>query len=76
MTVKLPRVADTVDEVIVSQWLVGVGSPVEAGAGLMLVETDKAMVEVPSPVSGTLVEALVEVNEEIRTGARLAVVDS
>lgn len=76
MTVKMPRAADTVDEFIVSEWVVPVGSPVVAGDPLMRVETDKALVEIPSPVSGTLVEQLAAIDDEITTGQPIAVIES
>lgn len=76
MTVKMPRVADTVDEVIISEWLVLPGDMIAAGAPILRVETDKALVEVPSPVAGRLAEQLVNVNDEISTGTPIAVVES
>jgi pyruvate/2-oxoglutarate dehydrogenase complex dihydrolipoamide acyltransferase (E2) component len=42
---------------------------------LLRVETDKALVEVPSPVAGTLVEQLVALEDEIDIGAPIAVID-
>lgn len=75
-TVKLPKVADTGDEVAVEEILVAVGDSVGQGDPLLAVETDKAVVEVPSPVAGTVVEVLVSVGDEIRTGDRVAVVDA
>ena len=71
-TVKMPRVADTVDEVVIVEWLVEVGASVLAGDVLMRVETDKALVEVPSPVAGTLTAQLVEVDDEVVTGTLIA----
>ncbi len=76
MTVKMPRAADTVDEVMVSEWVVAVGAAVAAGDPILRVETDKALVEVPSPVAGTLVEQLVAVDDEIATGTPIAVIES
>lgn len=75
-TVKLPRVADTVDEVVVVEWLVEVGDTVTAGDALVNVETDKAVVQIPSPVGGVLREQLVAVDNEIKTGAAVAVVET
>lgn len=72
----MPRAADTVDEVMVSEWLVPPGSVVGPGQSLMTVETDKALVEVPCPVAGTLVEQLVAVDDEITTGTPIAVIES
>lgn len=76
MTVKMPRAADTVDEFVVSEWLIPVGAAVSAGDPLMRVETDKALVEIPSPVAGTLVEQLVAVDDEVSTGNPIAVIES
>ena len=76
MTVKMPRAADTVDEVMVSEWVVAVGAAVAAGDSILRLETDKALVEVPSPVAGTLVEQLVAVDDEIATGTPIAVIES
>lgn len=74
-TIKLPRVAETVDEVIVSEWLVDQGDVVAQGQTLMRVETDKALVEVPCPVDGVVVEKLVHVDEEISTGHPILIVE-
>jgi len=75
-TVKLPRVAETVDEVVISEIEVEVGAVVAAGDVLMRVETDKALVEVPSPISGTVVELLVSVDDEVPTGQPIIVIES
>lgn len=74
-TIKLPRLAEMTDEVIVLEWLCDVGATVEAGNPLMLVETDKVDTEVPSPVGGILVEQLVRPGQEISTGRAIAIVD-
>jgi len=72
VTVKLPRLGETVDEVIVMEWAVAVGENVAEGGALLRVETDKAVVEVPSPVAGQLVEQLVHDGDEITTGVPFA----
>lgn len=76
MTVKMPRAADTVDEVMVSEWAVAPGAAIAAGDPLIRVETDKALVEVPSPVAGVLIEQLVSVDDEITTGTPIAIIES
>jgi len=76
MTVKMPRAADTVDEFVVSEWLVEPGATVAAGDPIMKVETDKALVEIPSPVAGTLLEQLVSIDDEVSTGDPIAVIES
>ena len=74
--VKLPRVADTVDEVVVIEWVAAVGDELGVGDGLVTVETDKTTMEIPSPVAGVLVEQLVAVEDEIETGTAIAVIDA
>ncbi|MEN8112894.1 MAG: biotin/lipoyl-containing protein [Actinomycetota bacterium] len=74
-TIKMPRVSDTVDEVLVVEWMVGAGDVIEAGATIISVDADKAVVEVPSPVAGTVLELLVEVDDEVTTGSPIIVVE-
>jgi len=74
--VKLPKVSDSVDEVLVLQWLVDVGSQVSANDLLMRVETDKVDVEIPAPVAGTVSEILVAEGVEVSTGTAICVIDT
>ena len=48
--------------------LAKVGERIAIGQSLLLVETDKANVEIPSPFAGTVVDILVSVGEEVATG--------
>jgi len=73
--VKLPRLGDTTQSVLIAEWIVGVGETVAYGDPLLLVETDKITTEVPSPVAGIVVEHLVQVQEEIDVGAPLCIID-
>ncbi|WP_420638297.1 biotin/lipoyl-containing protein [Candidatus Poriferisocius sp.] len=74
-TVKLPKMGDTTEEVVILQWLAEVGDTVAVGDELLEVETDKVDADVPSPVSGTLVEQLVAVDDEITIGTPIAIID-
>jgi pyruvate/2-oxoglutarate dehydrogenase complex dihydrolipoamide acyltransferase (E2) component len=74
--VKLPQLGDTTQEVLITEWLRDVGDEVESGTVLMMVETDKAIAEVPSPVAGRLVEQLVSVDDEISVGTHICVIES
>lgn len=69
--VVLARLGETVDEVVVLEWLVDEGDPVTAGDTLMRVETDKIDVDVESPYTGVVVERLVAEDDEVRTGSAL-----
>ena len=75
-TAKMPKVADSVDEVYISEILVAPGTVVQAGDPLMLVETDKASVEVPSPVSGTVITVLVIIDQAVSTGAPIVEIET
>ena len=75
-TIKMPRVGDTVDEVYLVAWKKNVGESVVKGESLMEVETDKATVEVPSPIDGTIVELLFAEGAEIKTGEPIVICES
>ena len=47
--VKLPKLAETTDMIVVEEWLVAEGDTVAEGQALASVETDKALVECPAP---------------------------
>lgn len=74
--VKLPRLGETVDEVVVMEWEAKVGDSVQAGDVLLRVETDKAIVDVPSPVTGRLLAQLVAEGDEVSTGTVVAQLES
>ena len=72
---KLPDVGEGVAEGEIVEWLVEEGDPVSEDQPVAEVETDKAVVEVPSPVNGTVQQihydagAIVPVGEVIVTFA-------
>lgn len=70
-TVKLPRLGETADEAEIVEWLCEVGQVVREGDVLASVETDKVVSELPSPVSGTIIEILIPVDLEIEVGTAL-----
>ncbi|NQV97724.1 MAG: hypothetical protein HQ486_08010 [Acidimicrobiaceae bacterium] len=72
--VNLPRLGDTVDEVVVLDWLVSVGSQVSQGDPLVRVETDKVEVDVESPWSGVVEEILVNIGDEVTTGSPICLI--
>ena len=74
--VKMPKLGENVDEVLVLEWTVSVGDVVAAGDSLMTVETDKVEAELPSPVSGTVVELLVEIDDEVSVGTPVCTIDT
>ena len=75
MDVEFPRLADTLVEGIVKQWLKAVGDPVRKGEPLFEVETDKVNTEVESPYAGVLAEILVPEGDVAQVGQVLARLD-
>jgi len=61
----MPRQGQTVESCIIAAWKKQPGDPVAAGDVIAEVETDKAVVEVESPVSGVLVEHLYPVGADV-----------
>lgn len=66
--VKLPEVGEGIDSGTVVGVLVSVGDSVEVDQSLLELETDKAVVEVPSSAAGTVKEIHVKENEEAQIG--------
>ena len=69
--IKLPDVGEGVAEAEVVEWHVKVGDTVLEDQVLAAVMTDKATVEVPSPVAGTVVALGAEVGATLAVGAEL-----
>ena len=74
-TLKMPKVGDAVDEVVISEIHVQVGASVAEGQTLFVVETDKTQVEVPAPFAGTVVEIRIAKGDDVRTGAPTMVLE-
>jgi 2-oxoglutarate dehydrogenase E2 component (dihydrolipoamide succinyltransferase) len=74
--VTMPALGESVTEGTVTRWLKSVGDEVAADEPLLEVSTDKVDTEIPSPVSGTLLEITVNEDETVDVGAQLAVIGS
>ena len=72
---KLPDVGEGVAEGELVSWLVEVGDPVEEDQPVAEVETDKALVELPSPVDGTVRELRAEEGEVVPVGTVIITFD-
>ena len=71
----MPRMGQSMDEGRVLHWLKEVGAEVKRGEVIAEIETDKAVVEMETFVSGTLVEVIVPEGELVSTGTVIAYVD-
>jgi len=72
---KLPDVGEGVSEGEIVQWLVDEGDSVEEDQPVAEVETDKAIVEVPSPVDGTVRDINAEEGEMVPVGTVIITFD-
>jgi pyruvate/2-oxoglutarate dehydrogenase complex dihydrolipoamide acyltransferase (E2) component len=57
--VRMPKLADTLVEGTLGQWLKGVGETVSRGEPLASIETDKVSTQLTSPADGTVLELLI-----------------
>ena len=71
----LPKMGESVAEATVTNWLKNVGDVIDAEESVVEVATDKVDSEVPSPVSGTLVKILVDVNGVAEVGSPIAIIE-
>lgn len=63
--VRMPKLADTLVEGTLGQWLKHVGDTVGQGEALASIETDKVTTELTSPAAGTLLEVLIPEGETV-----------
>ena len=73
-SVEMPELGESVTEGTITQWLKSVGDTVEADEPLLEVSTDKVDTEVPSPVSGTLLEIKAEEDDTVEVGDVIAII--
>ncbi len=74
--VTVPSVGESITEVFVGAWLKQPGDAVKRDDPLVELETDKATVEVPSPVDGVLAEQLFGVGDAAQVGDVIARVEA
>ena len=71
--VKIPQIGESVTEVTLSSWLVSDGDFVEEGDNIAEIESDKANMELPAEVSGTI-KISAEEGDELKIGAVIATI--
>ena len=72
---KLPELGENIEQGDLVRLMVSPGATVNAGESVMELETDKAVVEVPSSVSGTVQEIRVKEGDKIKVGQVIFTVD-
>ncbi|WP_380785439.1 dihydrolipoamide acetyltransferase family protein [Sphingomonas sp. R86521] len=75
-TFKLPDIGEGISEAEIVAWHVAIGDRVEEDQGLADMMTDKATVEMESPVSGVVIELAGEVGDQVSIGAALVVIET
>src|SRR3972149_12257051 len=74
-TLTMPVVGETVTEGTVERWLKKPGDHVDKYEPIVEINTDKVDVELPSPVTGTVKELLVEEGAVVAVGTPLAIIE-
>ncbi|MED5514959.1 MAG: pyruvate dehydrogenase complex dihydrolipoyllysine-residue acetyltransferase [Pseudomonadota bacterium] len=72
--VTVPDIGD--DEVEVTEIMVAVGDTVEEEQSLLSVEGDKASMEVPAPMAGTVKEIKIATGDKVKTGSLIFVFET
>ncbi|MFD1035291.1 dihydrolipoamide acetyltransferase family protein [Sphingomonas hankookensis] len=73
---RLPDIGEGISEAEIVAWHVAVGDRVEEDGRLADMMTDKATVEMESPVAGTVVELAGEPGDQVAIGATLVVIET
>jgi 2-oxoglutarate dehydrogenase E2 component (dihydrolipoamide succinyltransferase) len=72
----LPKMGESVAEATIIKWNKNAGDYIEADEAVMEIATDKVDSEVPSPVSGKLIQQLCSENEVVQVGAVIAIIET
>jgi 2-oxoglutarate dehydrogenase E2 component (dihydrolipoamide succinyltransferase) len=72
---KLPQMGESVAEATLTTWLKEVGDTIELDEAVFEIATDKVDSEVPSEVEGVLLEKLFQVDDIIKVGQTVAVIE-
>jgi len=73
---RLPDIGEGISEAEIVAWHVAIGDRVEEDGRLADMMTDKATVEMESPVAGTVVELAGEPGDQVAIGATLVVIET
>jgi len=73
---KLPELGENIDQGDLVRLMISPGASITEGQAVMELETDKAVVEVPSSVSGTVHEIRVKEGEKVKVGQVIFTVEN
>ncbi|HYJ31610.1 MAG TPA: 2-oxoglutarate dehydrogenase complex dihydrolipoyllysine-residue succinyltransferase [Candidatus Binatia bacterium] len=69
---RVPEVGESIKEVQIGAWLKGEGDRVERDEAVVEIESDKATLELPAPVSGTIEKLLKKKGDVVKIGELIA----
>ena len=72
----LPKMGESVDEATITGWLKNEGDIIEEDDLIVEIATDKVDSEVPSEVSGLLIKKLCKINDVVRVGQPIALIET
>ena len=72
----LPDLGEGIDGAEVSEILVSIGDTIKTNETVLVLESDKASMEIPSETNGKVLEILVSIGERIKPGQRLIKIES
>src|SRR3954471_12997160 len=72
----LPRMGESVAEATIVKWTKNVGDTINADDTVIEIATDKVDSDVPSPVSGRLVEQLYKIDDVVQVGDVVAIIET
>jgi pyruvate/2-oxoglutarate dehydrogenase complex dihydrolipoamide acyltransferase (E2) component len=76
VTIKVPKLGLTTENVVLSEFVKAVGDEIVKGETIATLEADKASVDVEAPMAGRLIELLAEPGAELAIGKPLAIIET
>lgn len=73
---KLPKMGESVAEATINSWLKEIGDKVEVDESVIEISTDKVDSDVPSEVSGILIEKKFNVDDVVEVGETFAIIET
>jgi 2-oxoglutarate dehydrogenase E2 component (dihydrolipoamide succinyltransferase) len=73
---KLPKMGESVAEATITNWLKKVGDKIEVDEAVLEIATDKVDSEIPSEISGVLSEILFNVDDIVKVGQTIAIIET
>ena len=71
----LPELGETIEEAEVQEWMVGIDDEVEDGEPILIMQTDKAALEINATASGRLSKTLVSIGQFVKVGEPVAEIE-